>query len=248
MCSSGEVYTEIGPEVKTRRVKKSGEKLFHLYKEKVFHVSKRNSQTLTTGYRPNENGRFKFCIRLDDYRFGDSLKLTLFQFVNLLKDLRHFIYDEDEAKVLDKVDASLQFSFMDINVPKVLVEIDPSYTEPDIFQLKLADSKNEQVSKIIFDRASLQRIIEAECDIINTIEALEDRPSNHLFEAFITKCVDHLQDQKTEINSAAILVEIKSIYKTPFQSEVFLKFWALICKMIEDRLKACAAKKCETAV
>lgn len=49
--------------------KRNSEKFSHLYKEKVYYISKKKtSQTLTTGYRPDESGRFKFCLRFDDYR------------------------------------------------------------------------------------------------------------------------------------------------------------------------------------
>lgn len=44
------------------------EGFLHLYSEKWYHISKRNRQSLITGYHPNEEGRFHFCIRLLDHR------------------------------------------------------------------------------------------------------------------------------------------------------------------------------------
>lgn len=217
-------------------VKKAFHDIFIYSKRKFITFQKKNSHVLTTGYRPDECGRFKFFIRFDDYRYGDFLNLTLFQFVNLMKDLRNIIYDTEELEILDKVDASIQFSFKEVIVPKVTIEADNACNVPNIFQLNLT-GKDKQISCIVLDRKSLQRVIESEADIINTIEALEDRPSNYLLDVFITKCVDHLLNQKTEIDEKKIFVEIKSTYKTPFQSEIFLKFWPLMYKLIEIKLR-----------
>lgn len=217
--------------------KRNCEKFSHLFKEKVYYISKKTSQTLTTGYRPDESGRFKFCLRFDDYRYNDFLTLTLFQFVNLMKDLRRLIYNDEENKILDEVDGSMQFSFKDINVPKVLIQLDASYSLPNLFELSLVDVKNTGADLIVLDRKTVQRLIGYEGEIINTIEVIEDRPTNYLFDAFVSKCVEHLESEKTERNHKIIYKEIQSIYKTPFQSELFLKFWTLIYKHIETRLK-----------
>lgn len=243
MCTSDEIYCE-PLEIKQKYPKKCVPRYFHLFKEKVYHISKKNSHVLTTGYRPDESGRFKFFLRLDDYRYGDFLNLTLFQFVNLMRDLRNIIYDIEDIEILDKVDAAIQFPFKEINVPKVTVEVDNTCNVPNIFQLKLT-GKDKQISCIVLERKTLQRVIESEAEIINTIEALEDRPSNYLLDLFITKCVDHLSNEKTEIHEKKIFVELKSLDKTPFQSEIFLKFWPLVYKLIENKLKKNDDTKCE---
>lgn len=246
MCTSNELYTEIDYlEIKEKAVKKSEARFYHLYREKVFHISKTNCQTLTTGYRPHGDLRFKFYMRIDDNRYKDSLNLTLFQFVTLIKDLRYMIYDPKKIELLDKVDALLQFSFKDINVPKVTVEVDPSDPSPDYFHLNLVDSKDKQLKCIVLDKTTIQCLVESEADVINTIEGLEDRPSKFLLENFITKCVEQLKNENITFDHKKIFNKIKSMNKSPFQSEMFLKFWPLICKLIEIKLRTIPADKCE---
>lgn len=236
MCTSNNVEDEEYLLLKKRTEQKNQNRFYHLYKEKMYYVSKKNNQMLTSGYRPDKDGIFKFCIRLDDFRYNDFLNLTLFQFVFLMKDLRSMLYSDEQNKIFDEVDGSMQFSFKDINVPKVEIHSDASCSKPSIFELILTDYKRLESSSIVMDRKTIQRIIEYEADIINTIEVLEDRPCNYLFDSFISKCVEPLINNKTEIDSNKIYAEIKSMYKTPFQSEVFLKFWPLIYKLIESKL------------
>lgn len=240
-CNEDEQYLHLKGETEKNI---NCEKYSHLFKEKVYYISRKTSQTLTTGYRPDKNGRFKFCIRFDDYRYSDFLTLTLFQFVNLLKDLRRMLYNDEENKILDEVDGSMQFSFKDINVPKVIIQVDATYSVPNIFELSLIDVEKKEVDTIVLDRKTIKRVIDYEGNIINTIEVLEDRPTNYLYDAFISKCVEHLESEKIERNHKKIYNEIKSIYKTPFQSEAFLKFWSLIYKIIETRLNNSEAVVC----
>lgn len=242
MFKKNEVFSE-PLEIQQRIVKKCVPRHFHLYKEKVYHISKKNGQTLTTGYRPDESSRFKLFLRFDDYRYGDCLNLTLFQFVSLMKDLRSIIYESDALEILDKIDASIQFSFKEINVPKVSIETDASITSPSLFQLSIAE-KDKQLNFILLERKTLQRVIESEAEILNTIDTIEDRPASFLLENFIGKCVTHLQNEKTELKETKVFIAIKSSVKTSFQSEVFLKFWPLVYKLIESKLKN-TSDKCE---
>lgn len=237
MCTSGENISESEEILLRNRTGIRNENKFgHLYKEKFYYISKRNNQTLCTGYRPDSNAHFKFRIRIDDHRYGDYLMLTLFQYVNLLRDLREFLYTNEEIKLLDEVDASIKFSFKDINVPKVTIEVDASYSTPNLFQLNLLQSNANQISTIVLNRKTIKRLIECEGDIINTIETLEDRSTNFLFNSFVEKCVEYLKNEKIEIDAEKIFNEIKSLYKTSFQSEIFLKFWSLLYKLIESKL------------
>lgn len=237
MCTSGEqINGEDEIDLGNKSTVKNEDKFGHLYREKIYYISKRNNQTICTGYRPDCFGCFKLRIRLDDHRYADHLTLTLFQFVSLMQDLRNFISPDNLLKALEDIDATLRFSLKDINVPKVTIEVDASYSVPNLFQLNLPRSKGNRVDTIVIDRKTVQRLIDSEGEIINTIETLEDGQCNFLFDAFIKKCVEHLKEEEIEMNSTKIYNEIKSIYKTGYQSEVFLKFWPLINKLIQNKL------------
>lgn len=236
MCTSNNIEDEEYIKMKKRTEKRNYERFAHFYREKSYYISKKNNQTLTSGYQPNDKGLFKFCIRLNDFQYNDFLSLTLFQYVSLIKDLRSIIYSDEQNQLFDEIDGSMRFSFKDINVPKVEIQIDASYTIPNLFELILADYKKQESNSIVIDRKTAQQLIESENEIINTIEVLEDAPTDFLFKSYILKCVEHLLEKKTDIDNKKIYTEIKSIYKTPFQSEVFLKFWPLMYKLIESQL------------
>ena len=76
-----------------------------------------------------------------------------------------------------------------------------------------------------------------EPEIINTIEKLEDATSSIAFNSFVCKCVEYLESKSPELSGKEIHKHISSLYKTSFQSEMFLKFWPLLQKLIEKRLK-----------
>lgn len=82
--------------------KRNADKFSHFYKEKIYYISKRNNQTLCTGYKPDSTGDFKLRIRLDDHRYGDHLTLTLFQFVNLLRDLKKLLSTEGDSNLREE--------------------------------------------------------------------------------------------------------------------------------------------------
>lgn len=236
MCSSNKVEDEEYIQLKKRTEKRNQERFAHLYKEKFYYISKKDNQTLTTGYKPDDKGNFKFCVRLNDFQYNDFLTLTLFQYVCLIKDLRNIIYSEEQNKIFDEIDGSMRFSFKDINVPKVEIQIDATYSIPNLFELILKGYKKQESSSIVVDRKTAQGIIETENEIINTIETLEDIPTDFLFHSYILNCAEHLLQKKTEIDSNKIYHEIKAIRKTSFQSEIFLKFWPLMYKLIESQL------------
>lgn len=218
-------------------MKNHNEQFEHLYSEKWFHISKRNRQSLITGYRPDEKGHFHFCIRLLDHRDENVLTLTLFQFVRLMKDLRDAIFSDEEVELLDEVDARLQFKFKEINVPTVIIEVDGTKPLPNLFQLCLRNNKSDPLNKIVFDRKTLRKIVEYEEEIINTIETLEDKSCNYMFNLFVTNCAEQLEISKTALDGVKMYGEIKEMSKTPYQSEVFLKYWPLICTLVERKIR-----------
>lgn len=213
------------------------ERFEHMYGEKLIHVSRKNRQSLATGYRPDMYGRFHYCIKLIDQREENALTLTLFQFVRLMKDLRDVLFEEEEVEILDEVDARLQFKFKEINVPSVLIEVDADQSIPNLFQLSLRNHKSDPYKKIVFNRDTLRKIIGLEAEIINTIETLEDTACNFMFNLFVSKCVEHLESSKTELDSEKMYAEIQEMSKTPFQSEMFLKFWSLISTLVERKFR-----------
>lgn len=220
---------------RTEVMKTFDERFEHLYSEKWIHISRRNRQTLITGYRPDSKGHFHFCIRLLDHRNDKVLTLTLFQFVRLMKDLRDVLFSEEEVEILDEVDARIQFKFKEINVATVLIEVDAGQAVPNLFQLNLRNHKSDPASTIVCDRKTLKKIIEFEEEIINTIETLEDKSCNYMFNLFVTTCADHLKMCKTDRDGDKFYNEIKEMNKTPFQSEMFLKYWPLICTLIDHK-------------
>lgn len=123
-------------------------------------------------------------------------------------------------------------SLSDIDVPKVTIEVDASYHIPNLFQLNLIWSKEERAYTVVLDRRTTERLIEYEDEILNTIEFLEDGTCGYLFDGFISKCVELIQSEKLELDSKKLYSAIKLMYKTAFQSEIFLKFWPLIYSCI----------------
>lgn len=231
MSTSGESNNKDIDLLKKRTIeaqKRNTDKFTHFYKEKIYYISKLNNQTLRTGYRPNSNGYFQLRIRFDDNRYGDHLTLTLFQFLYLLRDLRKFLHTEDENNLREQLNETIKFSLKDIDVPKVTIEVDATYSTPNLFELNLLWSKEERPYTIVLDRKAIQRLLEYEDDIINTIDSTEDCTSSYLFDCFIIKCVEFLQSENIEIESKKVYKAIKPMYKTSFQSEVFIKFWSLI--------------------
>lgn len=87
----------------------------------------------------------------------------------------------------------------------------------------------------VVDRRTVHRLIEYEGEIIKTTDGLEDASSNALMKSFVKKCAEHLITQQFEINSETAFTEVKSMYKTSFQSEMFVSFWLLIYTLIEVR-------------
>lgn len=216
---------------------KHEDKFGHFYNEKYYHISKRNSQTLCTGYRPDSNGLFKLRIRLNDHRYGDHLTLTLFQYVSLLIDLRNFLNKDKQNDTLDEIDDTLRFTLKDINVQKVTIDVDTSYNTPNLFNLSLVRSEGDRVESIVVDKRTVLRLIEYEGEIINTLDGSEDNSSTFLLKSFVMKCAEHLITQKIECNNKTVYTEVKSMYKTSFQSEIFVKFWVLIYTLIEKELE-----------
>lgn len=208
--------------------KRNADKFTHFCKEKIYYISKLNNQTLRTGYIPNSNGNFQLRIRFDDNRYGDHLTLTLFQFLTLLRDLRKFLYTDEENYLREHLNELIKFSMKEIDVPKVTIQVDATYSTPNLFELNLVRSKEERAYTIVLDRKTIQRLLEYEDDIINTVDSLEDGTSSYLFDCFTTKCVDLLHSENIEIESKKVYNAIKRMYKTSFQSEVFIKYWPLI--------------------
>lgn len=213
------------------------ERFEHLYGEKVIHISRQNRQSLSTGYRPDHLGHFHFCIKLLDHREENGITLTLYQFVRLMKDLRDALFTEEEIEILDEADARLQFKFHEINVPSVLIEVDASQTVPNLFQLKLRNNKSDPYRHIVFDRKTLQKIVGLEAEIINTIETLEDKSCNYMFNHFISLCVEQLESSQTVLSNEQMYEDIKEMKKTPYQSEIFLKFWPLISTIVARKVR-----------
>lgn len=235
MCTNTNAFKEDEEylQLKKRSEKRNQNRFSHLFKEKVYYISKRNSQSITTGYRPDQNGVFRFCIRFDDSRYNDFLCLTLFQYVSLMKDLRKF--DDEENRALDEIDGSIKFSFKDINVPKVIIQVDASYSSPKLFELTLCDNLNKESYSMVMERKTVLRIIEYENELINTVDLLEDASSSILFNSFVLKCVDYVESLDTKPTDKSIYFHVKSMQKTAFQSEIFLKFWPLIYNHIKER-------------
>lgn len=223
-------------EKKNGDVKIFDERFEHLYGEKIYYISKRDRQSLCTGYRPDEKGHFHFCLRLTDHRRGNVLTFTLFQFVRLMKDLREVLFTEGELKDLYNVDESLQFKFSEVIVPTVIVEVDASIPIPNLFQLNLRNNYAASFTSIVCTRKTLRKLGELEGEFIGTIETLEDKTCNFMFKTFVSKCVSHLTENKTPIDSMKMYQEIKLMSKTPYQTEVFLKFWELICLLITHKM------------
>lgn len=224
------------------KAKRTTDKFTSFFKEKIYYLSRVNNQTLRTGYKPDSNATFEFRIRFDDHRYGDYLTLTLFQFVSLLRDLRKYFYTEKEIKLREELIAILKFSLKDIDVPKVTIEVDATYSIPNLFELNLICSKGERPITIVLNRKTVQRLIDYEDEIINTIECLQDGTSSYLFHSFITKCVEFLKSEKIDIDKKNLFNTLKEMYKTSFQSEVFLKYWSLIYNHIVEQLHQIASE------
>lgn len=221
-----------------KKVRKIHDERFeHLHEEKIFHISKHNCQSIITGYQPDHKGEFHFRIRLVDQRFGDALTLTLFQFVRLMKDLRDILCTDEEAEILDDVDARIQFKFREINVPIVMIIVDASEPVPNLFQLTFRNNKGDQPKKVTFNRKTLYKLVQLEEEIINTIEVLENKSCNYMFKLFVEKCVDRWIAVKSEKDCPNMYEEIKEMSKTSFQSEVFLKFWPLIGSLMNNKIR-----------
>lgn len=222
----------------SKKIRKIHDERFeHLYEEKCFHISKRNSQSFITGYQPDCTGRFHFRIRLVDHRYGDALTLTLFQFIRLMKDLRDILCTDEEVEILDDVDARIQFKFKEINVPIVMIIVDASEPVPNLFQLMLRNNKSDQPKKITFNRKTLYKLVQLEEELINTIEVLEHKSCNYMFDLFVKKCADHWLVVKSEKDCPQMYDVVKEMNKTPYQSEVFLKFWPLIGSLINNKIR-----------
>lgn len=221
-----------------KQIRKTYDERFdHLYEEKLFHISKRNCQSLITGYQPDHRGLFYLRLRLLDQRNGDALTLTLFQFVRLMKDLREILCTDEEAEVLDNVDGRIQFKFKEINVPIVMIIVDASEPVPNLFQLTFRKNNNCEQSKILFSRKTLYKIIQLEEEIINTVETVENKSCNYMFDLFVKKCAEQYLAAKTEKELVNMHDEIKEMSKTPYQSEVFLKFWPLISVLVNNKIR-----------
>lgn len=182
------------------RGKRFDNRFEHLYGEKIYHISKRDRQTLITGYRPNEKGCFEFCMRIQDQRNGNEITLTLFKFVRMMKDLREMLFTDLDAEYLDSVDASLQFKFDDVIVPTVIIEVDASVPIPNLFQLNLRNNYSDPSTSVVCSRKTLRKLGELEGEFIATIESVEDRSCNFMFNVFISKCVTHLTELKISIH------------------------------------------------
>lgn len=226
-----------GKLINSKEVKVFNERFEHLYGEKLYHISKRDNQSLCTGYRPNEKGVFEFCIRLQDHHNDHVLTLTLFQFVRLMKDVREVIFSEEEIDNLDETDANLQFKFSEVNIPMVLVEVDSSLPVPSYFHLKLRNNSSDPYSTIILTRKTLRKIGELEGELIGTIETLENSNCNFMFQTFLSKCVDHIQSTKTSHDSISMRNEIKLLRKTPYQCEIIIKYWSLLSSLILKKIR-----------
>lgn len=221
-----------------RELKTFDERFEHLYGEKVYHISEEDRQTLTTGFRPNEKGCFHYCIRLQDQRNGKVITLTLFQFVRMMKDLREVLFTDIDAEYLDSVDASLQFKFEEVVVPTVIIEVDASIPIPNLFQLNIRNNPNDPFTSIVCSRKTLRKIGELEGEFISTVETLEDRSCNFMFSQLISKCAAQLIESKIPRNDPVKMYnEIKLMDKSPYQSEMFLKYWPLMCTLIECRMR-----------
>lgn len=233
MCGIKKSINEID-----RELMKIDERFEYLYGEKIYHISKRERQTLSTGYQPDERGCFKLCIRFQDNRYGNVLTLSLFQFVRLMKDVRDVIFTAEEVERLDEVDATIKFRFSEINVPTVLIEVDGTVEVPNLFQLVLHPTNSILYNTIVLSRKTLRKLCESEESLIGTVEAIQDKSCNFMFKTFVTKCVDHLEANNTPIESSKMFNEIKSLSKTPYQCEMFLKFWPLISSLVTRKMRS----------
>lgn len=208
----------------------------HMYQEKIFYLSFKNRQSITTGLLPSRNRSFKFCIRLDDFRYCSQIFLTLYQYVNLMKQVRKLILSSEQEKYYDKADANLQFRFKDMNAPTVLIKRHSIADTPILYRFSFPREDGEMSEGILFKPKTLRKMIEWEDEILNTLRPLESKPCTYLFNSFIEKCVDILKEIDIVIEPKSIYPLVKTIPKTAFQSEVFLKFWSLICVEIINKL------------
>lgn len=206
----------------------------HLFQEKLFCISSESQQSLSIGFKPTNNFHFKFCVRLDDHRYCIQILLTLYQYVKLMKDVRKLILTPEQIHCFDKVDANIQFRFKDMNIPNVIVEAHS--TSKTAYRFYLPSQEGDSSEGIIFQEKTLRKLIEWENEILNTIRPLEDKTCNHLLKVFIDKCVDQLKEKNVKYEPKYIYPSVKILSKTPFQSEVFLKFWPLVCTEILNKL------------
>lgn len=208
----------------------------HLFQEKLFYLSPKCQQSLSIGFKPTKNCHFKFCVRLDDHRYCTQILLTLYQYVKLMKDVRKLILTPEQMQCFDRVDANIQFRFKDMDVATVILE---AYSPSNIqtsYRLFLPNEEGDSSEEIIVQEKTLRKMIEWENEILNTIRPLEDKTCNHLLKVFIDKCAEQLKEKNIKYEPKYIYPSVKILSKTPFQSEVFLKFWPLVCKEILNKL------------
>lgn len=131
----------------------------HMYQEKVFYLSFKSRQSITTGFMPSRNCNFKFCIRLDDFCYCAQLYLTLYHYVNLMKQIRKVILSSDQERYYDKVDANIQFKFKDMNAPSVVIKRHLTANAPILYRFFLPNSEGELTERILFKSKTLRKMI-----------------------------------------------------------------------------------------
>lgn len=217
--------------------RKENGKFQHLYAETFYFISRKCQQSMSTGYRPDQNCHFKFCVRLDDHRFPGQMILSYFQYISLIRDLRRLLCSEQEVKVLDKIDANISFKFKDVNAPTVVIIPHGTTNIPTFYRLALPNQNGEIEDGIIFQSKTLKKLVDWQCEILNTIKPLEQKACNYSFKVFIENSVEFLKKKNSvEIDPKKLCSRIRYFPKTPFQSEMYLKFWPEVCREIISKL------------
>lgn len=115
----------------------------HMYQEKVYYLSFKNRQSISTGLIPSRNCNFRFYIRLDDFRYCNQLYLTLYQYVVLMKQIRKLILSPEQERYYDRVVGNIQFKFKDMNVPTVIIKRHLIANTPIVYRSSLPNSGGE---------------------------------------------------------------------------------------------------------
>lgn len=199
-----------------------------LYNETSINLSPENRFYIHMGIKPTLYSPFIREMRICDDFSKSCISVTLFQFVRMLANFKMHVWPKERYEEYLNSDERCSFTKYETLAPK----IETSVSDGQRYKFNIFGNRSKF---ILFDKISLETLLDSEKEIIAVYKALNPEAVEAEYRDFLLECGDASIKQMSK-NDARSFVGAKAYEMSTFAIETVLKFWDflyhfnLLCK------------------